>query len=266
MYSLPVFTYTDYWRASKSQGIYIGGTLVLLASTSAITSGDDIAVGKSPVQTIKPLNTGTVVAYPTNQPVLSKIEMVTQYKIEDIELSYQTEYKESDQIPPGMSRIQERGSNGTQRRVIKVSKYGEKVEEDVLYQFELNSPKKRVVIQNTKVISGEQFDLSKLDVKQIMTVEATAYTYTGNPTATGVYPREGLIAVDPRVIPLGSRVYVEGYGYAIAADTGGAIKGNKVDVFFPSLSRCLEWGRRSVKLFLLKSTSSNQDSRQVTTN
>ena len=59
-------------------------------------------------------------------------------------------------------------------------------------------------------------------------------------TATGINlranPNVKVIAVDPRVIPLGTKVYVEGYGYAVAADTGGAIKGNKIDVFFPSKS------------------------------
>jgi len=50
---------------------------------------------------------------------------------------------------------------------------------------------------------------------------------------------------------LGSRLYIEGYGYAIAADTGGDIKGNKIDVFFPSLRQCLDWGRRQTRIFLL---------------
>lgn len=82
-------------------------------------------------------------------------------------------------------------------------------------------------------------------------MEATAYTFTGYQTATGVNPREGIIAVDPRVIPLGSQVYVEGYGYAIAADTGGLIKGNIIDVFFPNLQRCINWGRRPAKVYIL---------------
>ena len=53
------------------------------------------------------------------------------------------------------------------------------------------------------------------------------------------------------MIPLGSKVYVEGYGYAVAADTGGAIKGNKIDVFFPSNSDAYRWGVKKVKIKIL---------------
>jgi 3D (Asp-Asp-Asp) domain-containing protein len=96
-----------------------------------------------------------------------------------------------------------------------------------------------------------KIDESKYNIQKVMTMESTAYTYTGNRTATGVEPREGLIAVDPRVIPLGTEVYIEGYGYAIAADTGGLIKGNIIDVFFPSLQRCINWGRKPVQVYVL---------------
>ena len=90
-------------------------------------------------------------------------------------------------------------------------------------------------------------------------VTSTAYTANCNgcsgTTATGVNlhanPNAKVIAVDPRVIPLGTKVYVEGYGYAIAADTGGAIKGNKIDVFFPSKQMLIDWGRKKVKIKIL---------------
>ena len=90
-------------------------------------------------------------------------------------------------------------------------------------------------------------------------VTSTAYTASCNgcsgTTATGVNlhanPNAKVIAVDPRVIPLGSKVYVDGYGYAIASDTGGAIKGNKIDVFFPSKSDAYRWGRKTVKIKVL---------------
>ncbi|WVP23652.1 LysM peptidoglycan-binding domain-containing protein [Bacillus licheniformis] len=93
-----------------------------------------------------------------------------------------------------------------------------------------------------------------------LTVTATAYTandggMTGV-TATGIDLKANknakVIAVDPNVIPLGSKVYVEGYGEATAADTGGAIKGNKIDVFVPSKSAAKNWGVKTVKVKVLK--------------
>jgi len=90
-------------------------------------------------------------------------------------------------------------------------------------------------------------------------MEATAYSPTveetdGNPwmTASGMKSGRGVVAVDPKVIPLGSKLYVEGYGYAIAGDTGGAIKGNRIDVFFYSSGEMARWGRRSVRVFVLE--------------
>ncbi|HSJ36793.1 MAG TPA: LysM peptidoglycan-binding domain-containing protein [Planococcus sp. (in: firmicutes)] len=93
-----------------------------------------------------------------------------------------------------------------------------------------------------------------------MTVSATAYTAycTGcsGITRTGIdlrsNPNQKVIAVDPTVIPLGSKVWVEGYGVAIAGDTGGAIKGNKIDVFIPSKEAALQWGRKNVTIKILE--------------
>ena len=68
---------------------------------------------------------------------------------------------------------------------------------------------------------------------------------------------EKIIAVDRKQIPLGTNVYVEGlngapnYGYALAADTGGAIKGNKIDLYYDSHAECLKWGRRQVRVYIL---------------
>lgn len=86
-------------------------------------------------------------------------------------------------------------------------------------------------------------------------MSATAYT-GGGMTAIGIKPvrdPNGLssISVDPSVIQLGSKVYVEGYGYAIASDTGGLIKGNKIDLYMNSLEECTAFGRRTVILHLI---------------
>lgn len=92
-----------------------------------------------------------------------------------------------------------------------------------------------------------------------ITVEATAYTADCKGcigiTKTGVNlkanPNAKVIAVDPSVIPLGSKVYVEGYGYATAEDTGGAIKGNKIDVFIPGQNDAMNWGRKQVEVTII---------------
>ena len=90
-------------------------------------------------------------------------------------------------------------------------------------------------------------------------MEATAYDPTaGSKTAIGTRARVGAVAVDPRVIKLRSRLYIESmdswpsYGYATAEDTGGAIKGKRIDLFFNSNAEALRFGRRNVKVYVLK--------------
>lgn len=85
-----------------------------------------------------------------------------------------------------------------------------------------------------------------------MIFEATAYTWTGNQTATGTWPSRGTIAVDPAIIPLGTRLYVEGYGEGIAEDTGGAIKGEILDLYMESEDECWSWGRRTVEVRIIE--------------
>ena len=95
--------------------------------------------------------------------------------------------------------------------------------------------------------------------KKEFTVSATAYTANCNGcsgiTKTGINLKQNpdmkVIAVDPSVIKLGTKVHVEGYGYAIAGDIGGAIKGNKIDVFIPTKDAAYKWGRKDVKITIL---------------
>ncbi len=99
------------------------------------------------------------------------------------------------------------------------------------------------------------------NASRVMYLEATAYTHaqpggcingTGDGlTALGIPVREGVVAVDPNVIPLGTELYIEGYGNALAADTGGAIRGNKIDLFFSTNSRAMQFGRRTVRVEII---------------
>lgn len=91
------------------------------------------------------------------------------------------------------------------------------------------------------------------------TLRATAYTHTGNPCSTGVMPQTGYVAVDPKEIPYGTKMYIVSadgkyvYGYAIAADTGGFIYGNRtdMDLFLDSEEQCVKFGRRDIIVYFL---------------
>jgi cystine transport system substrate-binding protein len=82
-----------------------------------------------------------------------------------------------------------------------------------------------------------------------LTVSSTGYSLLGR-TSTGIPVGWGVIAVDPSVIPLGTRVTVPGYGEAVAADTGSAVRGDTIDLWFPTLAQARAWGRRTVTITL----------------
>lgn len=110
---------------------------------------------------------------------------------------------------------------------------------------------------SSNAVSSNSSSSSQGNVSKEVTVTATAYSKEepgmGHVTASGIDLNDNprVIAVDPSVIPLGSKVYVEGYGEAIAADTGGAINGNKIDVHFNSVQECYNWGVKQVKVQIL---------------
>jgi peptidoglycan DL-endopeptidase CwlO len=83
--------------------------------------------------------------------------------------------------------------------------------------------------------------------ERTLTVDSTGYALEGR-TATGVRTAPGVVAVDPSVIPLGTRLTIPGYGTGVAADTGGAVQGAKIDLWFPTTAQALAWGRRTVTI------------------
>src|SRR5207248_3620591 len=82
---------------------------------------------------------------------------------------------------------------------------------------------------------------------QRMTVDATCYILKGT-TASGLPVGPGIVAVDPTVIPLGTRMYIPGYGNGIAADVGGGIKGKTIDLWYSTYAQCAKWGLRTVTI------------------
>lgn len=164
----------------------------------------------------------------------------------------QTVEKEDASMPAGTTKVLQEGSYGLDEVVYEsVYKDGQKIRDREISRTTLEESQDKIVAIGTEVGNPEANAPVSGNYSKVMTVEATAYTHTGNLTATGTVARVGVIAVDPRVIPLGTRVYVEGYGYAVAEDTGGLIKGNIIDLFMDTNEECINWGRRHVKMYIL---------------
>ncbi len=165
-------------------------------------------------------------------------------------IAYQVKKITDTTLEQGISKTIQEGKNGLVRNTFLITfRNGQETRREKTETEILAQP------QNQVIAVGSSYTVSRgserFDFRESRYMESTAYTYTGHRTATGLSPAVGLVAVDPSVIPLGTRMYVEGYGYATAADTGGAIKGNRIDIFLETYSQCINWGRRTVKVYLL---------------
>lgn len=173
-------------------------------------------------------------------------------KVEEKEVSipFSVKRKPTASMLKGQTKVINAGKNGLAIEKWEVVLHdGEEKERRLIEREVVQQPVDRVVqvgILQTISRGGEE-----LRFTQVYTMKATAYTYTGRNTASGGPPRLGVAAVDPSVIPFGTRLYVEGYGHALACDRGSKIKGNRIDVFFPSRAEALAWGIRYVKVYVL---------------
>ncbi|MCM3570816.1 G5 and 3D domain-containing protein [Neobacillus mesonae] len=186
-----------------------------------------------------------------------RVEKVTDVVEEPVDFAVIT--KKDDKLPKGKERTLTSGKRGLVSKQYEVTlENGKEVSRKLMSEQTVQEKKDKVVAVGTKetelqVSRGEETGTEYY-------VTATAYTAYCNGcsgrTATGfnlrANPNAKIIAVDPSVIPLGTKVYVEGYGYAVAADTGGAIKGHKIDLYMSSKSDAYRWGRKKVKIKILQ--------------
>ncbi|KUG05179.1 cell wall-binding protein [hydrocarbon metagenome] len=165
-------------------------------------------------------------------------------------IPYETEKTTDNTLEKGLSRTIKSGQPGIAVNTVNITYHnGQEVARKVIDSETKVAPEKAVVAMGTiTAISRGNLNFN-FDRAAYMTV--SAYTYTGRNTSCGLKPAVGLVAVDPNVIPLGSKLYIEGYGYATAADTGGSIKGDRIDVFMEDRGQCLSWGRKTVKVYIL---------------
>lgn len=197
----------------------------------------------------------------------------------DVNIRYDTSYKvlnynevtiNDDSMYEGNTVLEQEGSDGekqiTQRVIVK---NGIEVSREVVDQVVITPAIDEVMRVGTKIryqtnYVGEWRRWRKAPtddmIADVMYVECTAYTHTGNTTAMGTWPDLGTIAINPRFISYYSKLYVPGYGYGTALDTGAFRlyeDGNKnqIDLFFNTRKECIRWGRkRQFKIYILKSS------------
>ncbi len=203
----------------------------------------------------------------------TNIDYIETTKKESVPFKTKTVY--SDDLKEGTKKVTREGKNG-----VKEVTYTEKLVNGVSVEKKATktvtlakavSEKVTVGVKtakkNNKYISTlspkKEIELDKngvpVNYKSKMKVRATAYTHTGNRCATGVKPQPGYIAVNPKVIPYGTKMFIKTsdgkfiYGYAVAADTGGFVKRHPtgVDLFFDTESECRKFGVRAVEIYIL---------------
>lgn len=203
------------------------------------------------------------------------IELITvkeEVVVEESKIEFEKIEEKTTTLYKGQSKLKQKGVEG-----LKETHTQNRYEDDILVKSEIvkeeivREAKDHIVLVGTKskpVYKSPTFTQTPNRGGSIsgrsMIMNASAYDLsyasTGKRpgdkgygiTASGMKAGPGVVAVDPRVIPLGTRLYIEGYGNAIAGDTGSAIKGNKIDLFYSSRSAAMRFGRRNVRVTILK--------------
>lgn len=178
--------------------------------------------------------------------------------IETVSIDYETEKVKTDDLYVGETEVKQKGENGEKRLTYSVTYLnGEESERELVSEEVTKEPVNKIVLVGTKVKSSFKKTASTpTSYKKVIAMTATAYS-AGGTTATGVPAKWGVVAVDPDVIPLGTKVYVETadgkyiYGTAVAADIGSAIKGNKIDICVNTRAEAYSFGRRTVNVYIL---------------
>ncbi|WP_069999583.1 3D domain-containing protein [Cellulosilyticum sp. I15G10I2] len=182
--------------------------------------------------------------------------------IEDRPIGFNTIEKTTTELNPGETQVAQEGKNGLKQVTLeKVIFGGELVEETVKEVIIKEEAQDQIIMIGIKNLINDPLTGNNYEYTKVYNMEATAYSNSGGDgrgiTASGIRTFVGVVAVDPKVIPLGTRLYVEGYGVALAADTGGAIKGHKIDLFFHTEKECYQFGRRQRTVYVLKDQGMN---------
>ncbi len=159
------------------------------------------------------------------------------------------EYIEDKNLAAGLERVVKKGSPG-RAKVISAAHKTNTDKRRELTRHQLEPGEKTVIRQGTAKSVKTPEGYKRYSKKMIC--EATAYIATGNRTSVGLWPYVGIVAVDPDYIPYYTKMYIPGYGLAIAGDTGGDIIHHRIDLFMDSYEEAIRFGRRDVEVYILE--------------
>jgi len=185
---------------------------------------------------------------------------ITEEQVTEI-IPYEMEFSANPDMPRNASKVITKGEEGLKEAVYRVTcSNGKETGRELVSENIVRMPVTEVVefgADTAKVTSNATAEtISVIASCEYIDCKAYSYIIHGR-TATGMGTKWGLIAVDPKIIPLGTRVYVQSldgkpdYGYAIAADTGGAIKGNTIDMWVPTYAEAAQNGVRRMRVYIL---------------
>lgn len=187
---------------------------------------------------------------------VQQVEKKTITEMEDI--PYDTIVKKDSTLLKGKTDISQKGKKGTKELIYEaIYQDGKLVSKTLVEENTIKKAKDKIIKKGTKEkkkvkTASKNTSSAKSNLGKKMIVSATAYS-GDSITATGTVPKWGTIAVDPNVIPYGTKVYIPQFGkYFIAEDCGGGIKGNKIDIFMNSESQCNSWGKRTIDIYIVK--------------
>lgn len=183
--------------------------------------------------------------------------------IETEDIPYDTVVKKDSTLLKGEKEVVQKGKKGSKEFTYEAEyKEGKLVSKKLIEEKIIKEPKNKIIKKGTKVKKeksqketktvSKKSSNAKSNLGKKITVSATAYSGDGI-TSRGTVPKWGTIAVDPSVIPYGSKIYIPQFDqYFIAEDCGGGIKGNKIDIFMNSESQCNNWGKRTIDIYIVE--------------
>lgn len=190
-----------------------------------------------------------------SQPVKTESLFEEKFATESATIKFDTEYKDDPETEAGTETVTEEGKDGKKITTTKITFYnGEEFDKEVV-DIKTEKPVNKLISRGTKIVwKTLQTPEGEIRYWKKMRVYATHYDSRcpgcNDWTAIGMKAGKGVIAVDPSVIKMRSQVYIPGYGKAVAGDTGGAIKGNIIDLGFDD-ARTAGWSAHYVDIYLL---------------